>query len=119
MEYLQIYLDNVMQYTALSRREKQQLVSRVRPELEEQLEGQSIDSYEELEALLGAPEHMAEELTSMIPYGKRVHTIGRKHKALIAVICALVFAVIIAVAVIIQISNDQPGYYIVEISSEE
>lgn len=119
MEYLQIYLDHVMQYTALSRKEKQALVSRVRSELEEQLEGQSVGSYEELEAVLGAPEHMAEELSSTIPYKKRVHTVKHRHKTLIIVICALVIAVAISAAITIHISSKQPGYYVDAISSEE
>lgn len=117
MEYLQTYLDHVMQYTALSRKEKQSLISRVRPELEEQLDGQSIGSYEELEALLGAPEHMAEELSSTIPYKKRIHGISCRRKMLIAVICALVIAVVIVSAACIQISQNQPGFYATSTSS--
>ena len=119
MNYLQTYLDQVMQYTALSKKEKRALISRVRPELEEQLEGQSIGSYEELEAVLGAPEHMAEELSSTIPYKKRVHTVKHRRKTLLIVICALVIAVVISAAITIQISKNQPGYYVEAISSED
>ena len=119
MEYLQTYLDHVMQYTALNRQEKQTLISRVRPELEEQLEGQSIGSYEKLEALLGTPEHMAEELSSTIPYKKRIHTVNHRRKTRIVVICALVIAVVVSAVISIHISRVQPGYYLTIVSSNE
>ena len=42
MEFLQEYLDQVMSYMTLGRRDKLTLIERIRPELEEQLEGQTI-----------------------------------------------------------------------------
>lgn len=113
MEFLQEYLDQVMSYTTLGRRDKLTLIERIRPELEEQLEGQAISSYADVEELLGAPEDMAEELTATMPYKDRIKKDNRRHKIFVALICVLITIAIITAITCVFIYHIQPGYYTV------
>lgn len=119
MEFLQEYLDQVMSYMTLGRRDKLTLIERIRPELEEQLEGQTICSYADVEELLGAPEDMAEELTATMPYKDRIKKDNRRQKVLVAVICGLLIVAAVTAAICIQVSKNQPGYYTVAVSEDK
>ena len=103
-----------MSYMTLGRRDKLTLIERIRPELEEQLEGQAVSSYADVEELLGAPEDMAEELTATMPYKDRIKKDNRRQKVLIAIICGLLSIAIITTIMCVVIYQVQPGYYTVD-----
>lgn len=117
MEHLlQGYLNQVMDCMTMRKGDKKKLIAQIRPELEEQLEGHEVSSYDEIEQVLGAPALIAEELASTIPFSERVHTVKSQQRRLQIVILALLLATAITASLCIHVSLKQPGYYTVAIT---
>lgn len=113
---LQVYLQQVMDAMALNKRYKEQLIEKIRPELEEQLDGYKITELSDLEKLLGSPAQMAEELTATIPFNERIKAVKRQHRMYKALIAVLVVVAILIAALCIRTFLTQPGYYTVSTS---
>lgn len=112
------YMKEVSHCLTLNRRQKKQLFAVVRPELEEELDGQKIDSFESLVKLLGAPAHMAEELASTESYQAHVASAHKGKRRLFAVIAALLLVAGGFMATTAYLWGHMPAYYTVSLEVE-
>ena len=111
---LQQYLDQVALLMHLDRRQKKGLFTKIRAELEEQLEAQPVSNYQQLIEVLGPPETMAAELSELEPFTAQLSSVKRINRRLWCFAIVAAVAVVLIGAICVTLALTQPGYYLVE-----
>lgn len=110
-QFIAQYIDQVAKNMILDQFQRKQLLSNLQNELEDQLDGTPVSSYEELVTLVGPPEQLAETLSELEPYTSRIASArSRKNRLIIAIIVAIVITVGLTL-LCAHIASLQPGYY--------
>ena len=112
------YIKEVSHCLTMNRQKEKRMLSMVRSELEEELAGQQIDSFDILVNLLGTPAHMAEELESTEPYQVRTNTSQKTKRRFWAIIIALLLVAGTFIVSSVYLWAHEPAYYTVTLEEE-
>lgn len=111
---LQRYLKQVAANMDLNRLQRKCLFTKIREELEEQLEDQNISSFADIVNVLGNPEDFAGQLSEVEPFVCEVVAVKRSRNRLMWAVIIIAAIMAFLVVICVWLALTQPGYYVVE-----